>query len=422
MIGDQVTLTAQRTSGDEDTSALKQHSYTITAIMQDAADLIADDGVASFRSSQSAKYFFYVTSDALDNEVYSAIELSVRGAKNLSCFSEEYQDKVDAVKKQIEKEIREKREQARYDEVVSEAAATLADARLEADTQFADADAKITDARAELDDGKIRLADGWQQLQDGIRQLNEQKKSAAEQFRQGYVKISDGYTQLASGEQQLTSGKAELKEHQVQLNQGAATLQQQKTAVMQELSNAEIQLTQGQQQASDGKEQILAQISQIQTQMGDAWPQDSWKSYETAVENGSTYNSEKNTFQTDLKTRIEVLNAALDTQILQLDPNAADYDMQKQVLEERKTQLLQIPDGISTLETQYESLQTTLFQLETQKAAIQTKKQEAIQQFTDAETELNIQQQQLSGAAAQLEQQEQKLTSARQERGQVWQS
>lgn len=74
---------------------------------------------------------------------------------------------------------------------------------------------------------------------------------------------------------------------------------------MQELSNAEIQLTQGQQQASDGKEQILAQVSQIQTQMGDAWPQDSWKSYETAVENGSTYNSEKTTFQTDLKTRIE---------------------------------------------------------------------------------------------------------------------
>lgn len=414
-IGDQVTLTAQRTSGDEDTSALKQHSYTITAIMQDAADLIADDGAASFRSSQSAKYFFYVTSDALDNEVYSAIELSVRGAKNLSCFSEEYQDKVDAVKKQIEKGIREKREQARYDEVVSDAAATLADARLEADTQFADADAKITDARAELDDGKIRLADGWQQLQDGIRQLNEQKKSAAEQFRQGYVKISDGYTQLASGEQQLTSGKAELKEHQVQLNQGAATLQQQKTAVMQELSNAEIQLTQGQQQASDGKEQILAQVSQIQAQMGDAWPQDSWKSYETAVESGSTYNSEKTTFQTDLKTRIEVLNAALDTQILQLDPNAADYDMQKQVLEDRKTQLLQIPDGMSTLETQYETIQTTLLQLKSQIAAIQTKKQEVIQQFADAEAELNVQQQQLSGAAAQLEQQEQKLTSARQE-------
>lgn len=296
-IGDQVTLTAQRTSGDEDTSALKQHSYTITAIMQDAADLIADDGAASFRSSQSAKYFFYVTSDALDNEVYSAIELSVRGAKNLSCFSEEYQDKVDAVKKQLEKEIRE----------------------------------------------------------------------------------------------------------------------QQKTAAMQELSNAEMQLTQGQQQASDGKEQILAQVAQVQTQMGDAWPQDSWNSYETAVENGSAYNSEKTTFQTDLQTRIEVLKVALDTQILQLDPNASDYDMQKQVLEDRKTQLLQIPDSMSTLETQYETIQTTLLQLKSQITAIQTKKQEVIQQFADAEAELNVQQQQLSEAAAQLEQQEQKLISARQE-------
>lgn len=184
---------------------------------------------------------------------------------------------------------------------------------------------------------------------------------------------------------------------------------------MQELSNAEIQLTQGQQQASDGKEQILAQVSQIQTQMGDAWPQDSWNSYETAVENGSTYNSEKTTFQTDLKTRIEVLKVALDTQILQLDPNASDYDMQKQALEDRKTQLLQIPDSMSTLETQYETIQTTLLQLKSQITAIQTKKQEVIQQFADAEAELNVQQQQLSEAAAQLEQQEQKLISARQE-------
>lgn len=79
-------------------------------------------------------------------------------------------------KNRLKKKSRKNCEQARYDEVVSDAAATLADARLEADTQFADADAKITDARAELDDGKIRLADGWQQLQDGIRQLNEQKR------------------------------------------------------------------------------------------------------------------------------------------------------------------------------------------------------------------------------------------------------
>lgn len=156
--------------------------------MQDAADLIADDGAASFRSSQSAKYFFYVTSDALDNEVYSAIELSVRGAKNLSCFSEEYQDKVDAVKKQIEKEIKEKREQARYDEVVSDAAATLADARLEADTQFACRCRKSQMRERNWMMGKS----GWQMagsnFRSGIRQLNEQKKSAGRAVPAGICK------------------------------------------------------------------------------------------------------------------------------------------------------------------------------------------------------------------------------------------
>ena len=91
-------------------------------------------------------------------------------------------------KNRLKNEIREKREQARYDEVVSDAAATLADARLEADTQFADADAKITDARAELEDGKIRLADGWQQLQDGIRQLNEPKKECGRAVPAGICK------------------------------------------------------------------------------------------------------------------------------------------------------------------------------------------------------------------------------------------
>ncbi|MEI3280636.1 MAG: hypothetical protein V8R46_07905 [Eubacterium ramulus] len=90
-------------SEDADTtSALKQKNYTITAVMLDATDLIADKG-ASFRSSQSSKYFFYVTQEALDNDVYSAVELRINGAEALSCFSEEYTDLVSDIKKRIRK-------------------------------------------------------------------------------------------------------------------------------------------------------------------------------------------------------------------------------------------------------------------------------------------------------------------------------
>lgn len=102
-IGDTVTLSPQNSEDADTTSALKQKNYTITAVMLDATDLIADKGAASFRSSQSSKYFFYVTQEALDNDVYSAVELRINGAEALSCFSEEYTDLVSDIKNALKK-------------------------------------------------------------------------------------------------------------------------------------------------------------------------------------------------------------------------------------------------------------------------------------------------------------------------------
>ncbi|WP_296115770.1 FtsX-like permease family protein [uncultured Eubacterium sp.] len=414
-IGDKVTLTAQNADTGENTSALKQHEYTITAVMQDATDLVADDGAVSFRSSQSAKYFFYVTADALNNEVYSSIELRVEGAKELSCFSEEYQNKVASVKKRIEKEIKTDREKARYDKIVGEATATLQDARDEADTKFAEADDKIAEARAELEDGKLQLTSGWKQLQDGIQQLKQQKQKASEQFLQGYMKISDGYKQLTSGEAQLNDGKAELNTHQEQLEQGETALKQQKMAAMQELSDAKAQLTAGKDQATSGKNQILTQISAVKGQLGTVWPESSWNDYQTSVESGQTDAAMRQSFQTELQQTIDDMTAILDAQIAQLDPTTEDYDIQKNSLENQRTQLQQIPNGMSVLETQYETVQGTLLQLEAQEAVLQEKQQEAAQQFSDSETQLAAQKQQLQSAVQQLSAQEQKLISARQE-------
>ena len=414
-IGDKVTITAQNADAEENDSALKQHEYTITAIMQDATDLIADDGAVSFRSSQSAKYFFYVTADALDNEVYSTIELQVEGTKELSCFSEEYQDKVAAVKKRIEKEIKTDREEARYNEIVEEAIATLQDARDEADTKFAKADEKIADARAKLENGKQQWESGWKQLQDGIQQLKQQKQSASEQFLQGYLKISDGYKQLTSGEEQLNAGKAELNVHQKELEQGETLLQQKKTAAMQELDNAQTQIAIGKGQAIEGKEQILTQVSTLKGQLNSGWPEASWKDYQLSVESGNMDAGARLAFQTELQQTIDHMTSMLEAQISQLDQTAQDYEMQKNALENQLAQLQQIPNGMSALETQYETVQKTLLQLEAQETVLLEKQQEAKQQFSEAETQLAQQKQQLQDAGQQLSKQEQKLVSTRQE-------
>ncbi len=413
-IGDNVTLSAQNDSDTADTTALKQHEYTITAVMQDATDLIANEGAASFRSSQSAKYFFYVLPDALDHEVYSAIELRVAGTEELSCFSEEYQDKVAAVKKRIEKEIKEKREQARYNEITGDAVKSLQDARKEADNKFTDADQQIADAKNELADGKRQLESGWQQLQNGIVQLKQQKQLASQQFQQGYQKIADGYQQVTNGQQQLNAGKAELSAHQEELTQGAQTLSSQKETALQEISNAQAQISAGIRQADNGKDQILSQVNALKSQLQGIWPEDAWQTYQASVESGQTDSSARQQFQEDLGQGIAYAVSMIDAQIAVLDPENPDDVTQRNALEAQKEQLQQIPDGMTKLEVQYESIQTTLLQLEGQETSLQEKKKEADRQFADAETNLTLQQQQLEAAKQQLEGKETQLDTARQ--------
>ena len=379
-IGDTVTLSPQNSEDADTTSALKQKNYTITAVMLDATDLIADKGAASFRSSQSSKYFFYVTQEALDNDVYSAVELRVNGAEALSCFSEEYTDLVSDIKKRIEKEIKSDREQARYDSIIADAVSELHDAKDEAAEKFADADAQIADAKTELADGRTEICSGWQQLQ--------------------------------SGKQQISAAKEELSGHTDQLTQASDTLKQQKQETLQKLSDAETRLTEGRTQAESGKEQIQAQISSMQAQSGDAWPQSAWEAYEASVTSGNPDADARAQVTEQLQASIDAVCAQLNGQLELLDPSAEDYETQKATLEAQIAQIQQIPSGLSQLLPQYETVSATLVELDTQAASLKEQKQQALAQFDSAETQLQAQSQQLDAAKEQLQQQEQKLQTS----------
>ena len=411
-IGDTVTLSPQNSEDADTTSALKQKNYTITAVMLDATDLIADKGAASFRSSQSSKYFFYVTQEALDNDVYSAVELRVNGAEALSCFSEEYTDLVSDIKKRIEKEIKSDREQARYDSIIADAVSELHDAKDEAAEKFADADAQIADAKTELADGRTEICSGWQQLQDGMNQLQQQKNLAAQKFKDGYAELENGWQQLQSGKQQISAAKEELSGHTDQLTQASDTLKQQKQETLQKLSDAETKLTEGRTQAESGKEQIQAQISSMQAQSGDAWPQSAWEAYEASVTSGNPDADARAQVTEQLQASIDAVCAQLNGQLELLDPSAEDYETQKATLEAQIAQIQQIPSGLSQLLPQYETVSATLVELDTQAASLKEQKQQALAQFDSAETQLQAQSQQLDAAKEQLQQQEQKLQTS----------
>ncbi len=100
-------------------------TYTITGVVIDAMDINSDEGAAAFRSTATTDYTFFVLEEAIDHQIYSAIDLILEEGKEFNTFSKEYENYVGQVIKTIESQLKGEREQARYEEMITQAQAQL---------------------------------------------------------------------------------------------------------------------------------------------------------------------------------------------------------------------------------------------------------------------------------------------------------
>lgn len=123
-IGDTITMekTNPNINGKEETMPT---AYTITGVVIDALDINSDEGAASFRSTATTDYTFFVLEEAIEHHIYTAIDLVLEEGKEFNTFSKEYESYVGQVVKTIESQIKEEREQARYEEMIAQAQAQL---------------------------------------------------------------------------------------------------------------------------------------------------------------------------------------------------------------------------------------------------------------------------------------------------------
>lgn len=94
--------------------------YMITGVVQDASDLNNDDGAAAFRSTSTSDYTFFIAKNNIDYPIYTNIYLKLKDSESLLCFYDEYKSLVNQVKSKIETNIKEDRETARYNKMISD--------------------------------------------------------------------------------------------------------------------------------------------------------------------------------------------------------------------------------------------------------------------------------------------------------------
>lgn len=302
-IGDKITLSSG--SDDEVTDTLKTDTFTITGAVSSPNYISFQRGSTTIGNG-SVTAFIVVPEKNFALDVYTEIYAQVDGAKEMTAFTDEYDDRVQEVIDKIE-EIKGEREQIRYDEIVDEANEALEDARQQ-----------VTDAEKELEDGKAEaqseLADARQQLEDAQAEADsgrQELESSKQQLESSRQQLKDSQAQVDQGQEELNANIDALngqidelnaaKEQYNALAAGGATddvtiatlnamyeeIQKGESAVAQaqaQIDAAKAELESGQQQINSGWDQITQgeqKISDSEAQLADAEAEiaDGWEEY-----------------------------------------------------------------------------------------------------------------------------------------------
>lgn len=228
---------------DEEKPNFPLRYYRIVGVAIDVMDINSTEGAVAFRNNSTTDYIFYVHKNAVKSDVYTAMYLTLEGTDELACYTDAYEQKVDEIVTLLEEEIKEDREQARYDKIIGDALEEIADAEDEMWETFEEAESEIADAVEEI-------ADGWEELtdaEDELKQAERDMSKAERELAAGERELTQGETEYASGLAQYEAGKAELEAAEAALDEAENTLKESEKT----LNESEAQLKESEKQLDE---------------------------------------------------------------------------------------------------------------------------------------------------------------------------
>ena len=344
-IGDTFRI-SEELEKDED-ATLKSGTFTITGLCSSPLYISFSRGSTNVGNGEIAG-FVYVPQETFTTDYYMQIYLKVKGAKELTAYTDAYDTTVAQAKEQVES-IEKERCTRRQEEIKDEAQEKVSDARKELADKKAEADQKLADAKKEIDDAKKKLKDGKKELADKEKELNDGKKELAEKERE-----------LADAQQQITDGRTQLQSAENQLAEKESEFQKQKASAEEQISTGEKELANGlkslQKNQKTFAQQKAAFEQQKQTYLdGVAQYEENLAQYENSKKQGvpeamlTQAKAELDATKTQLDAAGAQITAGekqlndaqnqLDAAQKKLDENQAKIDQSKQQLKDGEAQL-----------------------------------------------------------------------------------
>lgn len=416
-IGDRVTLS----SGTDKpvTDSLKGDTFTIVGSVSSPCYIGFQRGSTTIGSGNISA-FLCVPEESFCMEVYTEIYAQVKGAEKLTAVTDQYDQRIDSVMKEVEA-IKEEREKARYNEIVAEASEKLADAEKE-----------ITDAEAELEQGKAeaqeKLTAAREKLENAQKELEQAKKelassqakiaSSKEELEQAQKELNESSGKIAAGEKELNEKSialATLKEQKDTLQGQLAALEQQKEELSGQKTTLEAQkrtLQEGQKNLLDTQAVLQQQISRLKAEKEDLNAEGIRLSEEKETLQ-KEYEELKSQYEasgdTEILKQVEAKKAQLDEVNAKIAENSAKIEQNKTLLETVESQmdpleekLVQMKNGLEQTETALEKISAGLSEIEAGQEQMQTGLTQMESYISSGEFQLQAAREQLESGKNQI--------------------
>ena len=216
---------------------LENNEYTVVGLVENPLYIAYDRGTSTIGNGKVHSYIM-VAEEEFKLPVYTEVYLTIKGAREVLTFNEEYDDLLIPIKKDLEN-IGDLRKEVRYEEIKEEANEKLEEGRKDlkegeekqreelakAEKELDDAKEKIEKAERELKakerefnktiksaekklkEEEDKLKAGEEEYYKNLNTFNNSKKSANEKFKQAEIQIANGEKELAAKEKELEQAK-----------------------------------------------------------------------------------------------------------------------------------------------------------------------------------------------------------------------
>lgn len=360
-VGDRIVLKSG--SGDPVSDTLKTEELTVVGIGYSPFYISFSRGSTTIGTG-SLEGFLFVPEETFLSEVYTEAYMQVKGAGELTAYTDEYENLVDEAMEEVS-DLSGDRGIIRRRELVDEATEELDKARMDleegrsqAEQELEEAADKIADAESQLVQARQQISDGWSQIADAKAALvskQEELDLARDQYESGLAQLAEGKAQYEAGK---AAYEASLPEAEQKIAEGEAGL---------------LQIGEGLSEARESYSQVeavflaLEECSDQIRLIEDTYPEEEYE--DAATEIGSQY------------AFLKGQAAALEEQIEQ---------------QQLETAFRELAETVSELEEKYEEIRVPLEEAKSNLAS-------AAQKLADTEAVLENSEAELALAGGQLE-------------------